>query len=60
MRPSVGRKPYSPLNDAGMRTEPPVSLPSAKSQVPEAAAEAEPLDEPPGSRPGARGLTGVP
>ena len=43
-----------------MRTEPPVSLPSAKSQAPDATAEAEPLDEPPGSRPGARGLTGVP
>ena len=37
-----------------MRTEPPVSLPSAKSQTPAATAAAEPLDEPPGRRPGAR------
>ena len=37
-----------------MRTEPPVSLPSAKSQAPAATAAAEPLDEPPGMRPGAR------
>ena len=59
MRP-IGRNPYRPLNAAGIRTEPPVSLPSAKSQAPQATAEAEPLDEPPGSRPGARGLTGVP
>ena len=33
-----------------MRTDPPVSLPSAKSQAPAAAAAAEPLDEPPGIR----------
>ena len=49
-----------PQNDAGMRTEPPVSLPSAKSQASAASAAAEPLDEPPGMRPGARRLTGVP
>ena len=45
---------------AGTRTEPPVSLPSAKSHALAAAAAAEPLEEPPGSRPGARGLIGVP
>ena len=39
-----------------MRTEPPVSEPSAKSQTPAAAAAADPLDEPPGMRPGARML----
>jgi hypothetical protein len=49
-----------PQNEAGTRIEPPVSLPRAKSQFPDAVAEAEPLDEPPGIRPGARGLTGVP
>ena len=43
-----------------MRTDPPVSLPSAKSQAPAAVADADPLDDPPGIRPGARGLTGVP
>ena len=49
-----------PLNEAGIRTEPPVSLPSAKSQRPAPTAAAEPADEPPGTRPGARILTGVP
>ena len=43
-----------------MRTEPPVSLPSAKSQTPAPAAAADPLDEPPGMRPGARVFAGVP
>ena len=49
-----------PQNLAGTRTEPPVSVPSAKSTRPAATATADPLDEPPGSRSGARGLTGVP
>ena len=39
---------------------PPVSLPSAKSQALAPQAAADPLDEPPGSRPGARRLAGVP
>ena len=43
-----------------MRTEPPVSEPRAKSTIPPATATAEPLEEPPGTRPGALGLTGVP
>ena len=59
-RPWVGRMPYTPQKLAGTRTEPPVSLPSAKSQAPAAVAAADPLDEPPGRRPGARGFTGVP
>ena len=49
-----------PQSEAGMRTEPPVSEPSAKSQTPAAAAAADPLDEPPGMRPGARMFVGVP
>lgn len=49
-----------PQNEAGTRIEPPVSLPSAKSQTPAAVAAAEPADDPPGTRPGARMLTGVP
>ena len=49
-----------PHSDAGIRTEPPVSEPSAKSQTPDAVAAAEPLDEPPGMRPGARIFVGVP
>ena len=39
---------------------PPVSLPKAKSTSPEATAEAEPDEEPPGTRPGAAGFRGVP
>jgi hypothetical protein len=60
MRPYVGRRPISPQKDAGPRTEPPVSEPSAKSTTPAATAEAEPDDEPPGTRSGAAGFTGVP
>jgi hypothetical protein len=43
---------------AGTRTEPPVSVPSAKSHRSHATAEAEPLEAPPGTRSGARGLRG--
>ena len=49
-----------PQQAAGIRTEPPVSLPNATSASPIATATAEPLDDPPGTRPGSRGLTGVP
>ena len=49
-----------PQKLAGARTEPPVSLPIAKSTSPPATAAADPLDEPPGTRPGAAGLIGVP
>ena len=52
--------PRATEHAAGMRIEPPVSLPSAKSTRPAATATAEPLDDPPGTRPGARGLMGVP
>jgi hypothetical protein len=43
-----------------MRIEPPVSLPIAKSTRPPATAAAEPEEEPPGMRPGAFTLVGVP
>ena len=43
----VGRNPVIPLNEAGSRTEPPVSLPIAASAKPAATATADPLDEPP-------------
>jgi hypothetical protein len=59
-RPWVGRRPQMPQLLAGTRTEPPVSVPKAKSASPQATAEAEPLDEPPGTRSGAAGLSGVP
>lgn len=59
-RPWVGRSPHSPQSLAGTRVEPPVSVPSATSTRPAATALAEPLDEPPQTRSGARALTGVP
>src|SRR5690242_17269698 len=49
-----------PQQAAGIRTEPPVSDPSATPASPVATAVAEPLDDPPGMRAGSSGLTGVP
>ena len=53
--PSVGQRPLVVLRakipeNAGNLTEPPVSEPMAKAQRPAAAATAEPLLEPPGTR----------
>ena len=59
-RPWVVRSPYRPQKPAGTRTDPPVSVPSAKSARPPATAAAEPEDEPPGTNPGAAGFRGVP
>lgn len=59
-RPCVGRKPRMPQCPAGTRTLPPVSPPSPRSASPCATAAAVPLDDPPGMRPGAAGLVGVP
>src|SRR5712691_1581228 len=61
MRPHVGLNPISPVQAAGMRTLPPVSVPSATSASPAATAAALPPDEPPTVRPGAAGFltTGV-
>ena len=60
MRPCVGRRPTSAQWLAGARTEPPVSLPSAKSHSRFDTADAEPDDEPPLMRSGAAPLTGEP
>ena len=45
-----------PLQEAGMRTEPPWSPPSAIATSPAAIAAALPLEEPPGEWVGRRGL----
>ncbi len=45
-----------PHSDAGCRTEPPVSVPSAKSASSAATAAAEPPDDPPGTRERSHGL----
>ena len=46
-RPYGGLKPTMPLNDAGMRIEPPMSEPLASVAVPAARAAPEPPLEPP-------------
>ena len=59
-RPEVGLSPTKPQNEAGMRMEPPVSLPMAAGTIPLATAAAEPPLEPPGIREGSCGLRMVP
>ncbi len=54
--PYVGLKPTIPQQAAGMRTEPPESVPSAASTCPSTSAAALPPLEPPGTRPGAIGI----
>ena len=49
-RPTVVFSPTVPLRAAGMRTEPPVSVPMAMGAIPEATATPEPLLEPPGTQ----------
>jgi hypothetical protein len=47
IRPKVGLKPTTPHRKQGLRTEAPVSVPSAPAANPAATAAAEPLLEPP-------------
>jgi hypothetical protein len=56
----LGRIPKIPQLLEGTLTEPPVSVPRAKSTIPQATAEADPQDDPPGTRSGALGFSGVP
>src|SRR5690606_16409432 len=59
-QPRVGFRPTTPQNIAGTRPEPAVSVPSAASIAPDATAAADPLDDPPATRPGATGLSTTP
>ena len=59
-RPKVGFKPKTPQHAAGIRIEPPVSVPRVKSACLAATAAAEPLEDPPGISSGYLGLMGVP
>lgn len=52
--------PTIPQAPAGIRTDPPVSVPSVSGTMPAASATALPLLEPPAMRSGAVGLTGSP
>ena len=60
MRPWVGFKPITPDHEAGIRNEPPASLPVATGTHPAATAAAEPPDEPPGLRVASHGLPAAP
>src|SRR6185437_655151 len=60
IRCRLGLKPTSPQIAAGIRVEPPVSLPIEMSHMPSAAATTAPDDEPPGTRLRSAGLPGVP
>jgi hypothetical protein len=55
-RPGEGRKPTTPQNAAGMRSDPPPSEPVQIGSMPVASATAEPPEEPPGMRFGSKGL----
>jgi hypothetical protein len=50
--PYVGLKPTTPQQAAGIRIDPPESVPSAASASPAASAAADPPLEPPAIRPG--------
>ena len=49
-RPGVGRSPSTPLQAAGLRSEPPRSLPSAIGTMRQASATAPPPLDPPAER----------
>src|SRR5256714_9188395 len=55
-RPREGLRPTSPQQDAGMRIDPPPSLPCATGQRPAASAAPAPPLEPPGVRSVSHGL----
>jgi hypothetical protein len=58
--PSRGLSPTTPQAAAGIRIEPPVSVPRASGTSPAASAAALPALEPPAIRSGRRGLTTSP
>src|SRR6185312_578270 len=59
-RPRLGRRPTTPQNDAGLRSEPPMSEPSASGTIPARRAHAAPPLDPPADRVGSTGLRVVP
>src|SRR5258708_40286619 len=48
MAPKLGLSPTTPLNAAGLMTDPSVCVPRASGTIPAATAAADPDDEPPG------------
>ncbi|MNT14418.1 hypothetical protein D3C72_1494240 [compost metagenome] len=57
--PAPGLNPTTPQVDAGMRTDPAVSVPSEARHKPAATATAEPLDDPPTAAAGSSGFSGA-
>src|ERR1700755_1144025 len=55
-RPILGRIPTMPQKLAGLRSEPPMSVPCASQAVPLASAAADPPEEPDAERAGFQGL----
>src|SRR5450631_4081670 len=55
-RPKVGLCPTTPQNDAGIRIDPPPSVPSASVVMPAATDAPAPPLEPPGVRPVSQGF----
>src|SRR5581483_11294756 len=55
-RPLVGLIEEMPQQWAGLRSEPPMSLPAPSGDMPEARAEPSPPDEPPAVRSACQGL----
>src|SRR4029079_4933553 len=49
-RPREGRRAHTAQNDAGLRSEPPMSEPSASGTIPARSAQAAPPLEPPAER----------
>src|SRR5215467_12746941 len=58
--PYEGFSAYTPHQCAGIRSEPPRSLPSSRAQNPAATAAAAPPEDPPGVREASHGLLVVP
>src|SRR6516162_7199115 len=59
-RPMLGRRPTTPQKLAGLRSEPPMSVPWASQAVPTASATAAPPEEPEADRDRSHGLRVAP
>ena len=60
IRPGEGRRPTTPTSEAGIRTDPPWSVPSASAHMPAASATADPPLDPPHPSLASRGWTVCP
>jgi len=58
--PRVVFSPTMPQKEDGIRTDPPVSVPTAAAANPQLTATPDPLLEPPGTHPESQGFGGVP